>query len=78
MMNHTYGWMSGWAGGGMWIWAVDNEDAHAKLRFYRQTVQCNGFNDYPIYKSGLFSKFTHTIKMVQFSVKFILGIHAGQ
>ena len=22
MMNHTDGWMSGWAGGGMWVWAV--------------------------------------------------------
>ena len=22
MMNHTNGWMGGWAGGGMWIWAV--------------------------------------------------------
>jgi anti-sigma-K factor RskA len=22
MMNHTDGWMSSWAGGGMWIWAV--------------------------------------------------------
>ena len=22
MMNHTDGWMSGWTGGGMWIWAV--------------------------------------------------------
>ena len=22
MMNHTDGWMGGWAGGGMWIWAV--------------------------------------------------------
>jgi hypothetical protein len=22
MMNRTDGWMSGWAGGGMWIWAV--------------------------------------------------------
>ena len=21
-MNHTDGWMSGWSGGGMWIWAV--------------------------------------------------------
>lgn len=21
-MNHTDGWMSGWAGGGMWTWAV--------------------------------------------------------
>jgi anti-sigma-K factor RskA len=21
-MNHTDGWMGGWAGGGMWIWAV--------------------------------------------------------
>jgi uncharacterized membrane protein len=21
-MNHTGGWMSGWTGGGMWIWAV--------------------------------------------------------
>jgi hypothetical protein len=21
-MNHTEGWMSGWAGGGMWIWTV--------------------------------------------------------
>ena len=20
MMNHTDGWMSGWAGGGMWVW----------------------------------------------------------
>ena len=22
MMNQTGGWMGGWAGGGMWIWAV--------------------------------------------------------
>jgi anti-sigma-K factor RskA len=22
MMNQTNGWMSGWTGGGMWIWAV--------------------------------------------------------
>jgi uncharacterized membrane protein len=22
MMNHTDGWMSGWMGGGMWIWTV--------------------------------------------------------
>lgn len=22
MMNHTYGWMSGWASGGMWIWTM--------------------------------------------------------
>ncbi|HUZ08360.1 MAG TPA: hypothetical protein VMV89_12860 [Candidatus Paceibacterota bacterium] len=22
MMNETNGWMGGWAGGGMWIWAV--------------------------------------------------------
>jgi len=22
MMNHTNGWMSGWAGGGVWLWAV--------------------------------------------------------
>ena len=22
MMNHTDGWMNGWAGGGMWIWGV--------------------------------------------------------
>ena len=22
MMNHTDGWMSGWSGGGMWIWPV--------------------------------------------------------
>ena len=21
-MDHTDGWMSGWMGGGMWIWAV--------------------------------------------------------
>jgi uncharacterized membrane protein len=21
-MNHGYGWMGGWAGGGMWIWTV--------------------------------------------------------
>ena len=21
-MNHPNGWMSGWAGGGMWIWTV--------------------------------------------------------
>ena len=20
MMNHTYGWMSGWLGGPVWIW----------------------------------------------------------
>ena len=22
MMNHTGGWMGGWAGGGMWIWTA--------------------------------------------------------
>jgi hypothetical protein len=22
MMNHTDGWMSGWTGGGTWIWAA--------------------------------------------------------
>jgi hypothetical protein len=22
MMNHTDGWMGGWTGGGMWLWAV--------------------------------------------------------
>jgi hypothetical protein len=22
MMNQTNGWMSGWAGGGMWLWVV--------------------------------------------------------
>ncbi len=22
MMNHTDGWMSGWSGGGMWLWPV--------------------------------------------------------
>jgi len=22
MMNQTDGWMSGWMGGGMWIWTV--------------------------------------------------------
>jgi len=22
MMNHTNEWMGGWAGGGMWLWAV--------------------------------------------------------
>jgi len=22
MMNHTDGWMGGWSGGGMWIWAA--------------------------------------------------------
>jgi uncharacterized membrane protein len=22
MMNHTNGWMSGWMGGGMWIWTL--------------------------------------------------------
>jgi uncharacterized membrane protein len=22
MMNHADGWMSGWAGGGMWVWTV--------------------------------------------------------
>lgn len=22
MMNHRDGWMSGWTGGGMWIWTV--------------------------------------------------------
>jgi uncharacterized membrane protein len=22
MMNHDNGWMSGWMGGGMWIWTV--------------------------------------------------------
>ncbi len=21
-MNHTDGWMNGWSGGGMWLWAV--------------------------------------------------------
>ena len=21
-MNHTNGWMSGWGGGGMWVWAT--------------------------------------------------------
>ncbi len=21
-MNHTDGWMNGWAGGGMWLWPV--------------------------------------------------------
>ena len=21
-MNHTDGWMGGWAGGGMWLWTV--------------------------------------------------------
>lgn len=21
-MNHTDGWMNGWAGGGMWLWTV--------------------------------------------------------
>ena len=21
-MNHGYGWMGGWAGGGMWTWTV--------------------------------------------------------
>lgn len=21
-MNHTDGWMNGWAGGGMWLWSV--------------------------------------------------------
>jgi hypothetical protein len=21
-MNHTDGWMGGWAGGGMWFWTV--------------------------------------------------------
>ena len=21
-MNHTDGWMGGWAGGGMWLWRV--------------------------------------------------------
>lgn len=21
-MNHTDGWMSGWGGGGMWVWTV--------------------------------------------------------
>lgn len=21
-MNHTNGWMNGWSGGGMWIWAA--------------------------------------------------------
>ncbi len=21
-MDHTVGWMGGWAGGGMWLWAV--------------------------------------------------------
>jgi hypothetical protein len=22
MMNHTDGWMGGWAGGGMWAWTL--------------------------------------------------------
>jgi uncharacterized membrane protein len=22
IMNHTDGWMSGWMGGGMWLWTV--------------------------------------------------------
>ena len=22
MMNNTNGWMSGWSGGGMWLWTV--------------------------------------------------------
>ncbi len=22
MMNNTNGWMSGWSGGGMWLWAL--------------------------------------------------------
>lgn len=22
MMNHDYGWMSGWMGGGMWLWTA--------------------------------------------------------
>jgi hypothetical protein len=22
MMNDTHGWMSGWSGGGMWVWTV--------------------------------------------------------
>jgi uncharacterized membrane protein len=22
MMNHSGGWMGGWAGGGMWLWTV--------------------------------------------------------
>lgn len=22
MMNQTGGWMSGWAGGGMWVWTT--------------------------------------------------------
>jgi uncharacterized membrane protein len=22
MMNQTNGWMGGWTGGGMWLWAV--------------------------------------------------------
>lgn len=22
MMNNSDGWMSGWSGGGMWLWAV--------------------------------------------------------
>jgi uncharacterized membrane protein len=22
MMNHANGWMSGWMGGGMWIWTM--------------------------------------------------------
>ena len=22
MMDHTDGWMGGWSGGGMWLWAV--------------------------------------------------------
>ncbi len=21
-MDHTYGWMGGWADGGMWVWTV--------------------------------------------------------
>ena len=21
-MNHSNGWMSGWSGGGMWVWTV--------------------------------------------------------
>jgi hypothetical protein len=21
-MNHSNGWMSGWGGGGMWVWTV--------------------------------------------------------
>ena len=39
MMNHGYGGMGGWAGGGMWLWTViavlvvflrhrDSQDAH--------------------------------------------------